>query len=235
MINNCLYYKPSNNPNDANSISLRLVVPPSLVKAALMISHDTPIAGHFGVKKSLQRSRSSFFWPNQFTDVCNYISRCEICQKRNFQGMRKAKIKALPVVTQPLQRVGIDLIGKLSPSRSGNCYILTIVDHFTRFVQAYPLPNKQSATVSKAFMDFVCRYGCPEHVVSDRGSEFTSNVFHELLKSLKSKLHLTTSFHPQSNGMTESFNKLLKNTLLLSFQRCKLMFILGMNNFPVPY
>ena len=211
--NKCLYLMRTKDPQENDSVRLRLVVPPSLKKEALILSHNSTLGGHYGVKKTLYRCRQMFYWPNQCSDVQKHIAHCEICQKRNFNGMTRAQIRQLPVVDYPLQRVGVDLIGKISSSYSGNCFILTIVCHFSRFVQAYALPNKQTETICRAFLDYVCRYGCPEHIVSDRGSEFISSTFREILSQLKAKLHLTTAYHPQSNGMTEAFNKLLKNTL----------------------
>lgn len=211
--NNCLYLFQPNDKNENDIVQMRLIVPPTMIKEALYLSHNTTLGGHFGVKKSLHRSRKMFYWPNQCTDIQKHIAHCTECQRRNFQGVTRAQIRQLPVVSYPLQRVGIDLIGKISPSHSGNNYILTIVCHFSRFVQAYPLSNKKTETIARAFMDYVCRYGCPEHIVSDRGTEFNSALFKEVLCKLKSKLHLTTAFHPQSNGLTEAFNKLLKNTL----------------------
>ena len=205
----CLYYLDESRAE----VKTRLVVPASMKREALYLSHDTPLGGHFGVRKTLERSREMFFWPNQADDVKRYVQQCQVCQKRNVVGLQRAKIGQLPMVTRPLERVGIDLIGKISPSLSGNQYVLTIVDHMTRFVQAYPLRNKNSETVAHAFLDFVCRYGCPEHIVSDRGSEFTAETFREVARLLQSKLHFTSAYHPQSNGMTEAFNKLIKNTI----------------------
>ena len=80
------------------------------------------------------------------------------------------------------------------------------------------MKDKQAKTVANAFLDYVCRYGCPENVVSDRGSEFTCNLFKEISSQLSFNLRYTTAFHPQSNGLTESFNKLLKNTLITLVQ-----------------
>ena len=207
--NNCLYYATKVN----DMIKFRLVVPKLYRKHALILCHDSTLGGHYGVKKSLEKAKTMFYWPNMVTDIQKYVGCCNICQCRNFQGLQKAPIGSLPVVTYPLERVGIDLIGKISPSYQGNKYILTIVCHFSRFVQAYALPDKRSATISRAFFDYVCHYGAPKHCVSDRGSEFIASDFREIAERLNTKLHLTTAFHPESNGQTEAFNKLLKNTL----------------------
>ena len=207
----CLYYLDRN--IEVGELKQRLVVPLVLRNRALELTHNSPTGGHFGVTKTLHHTKRLFFWPKMASDVKQHVTHCVTCQKRTYRNLVKAPIQALPPVRYPLQRVGIDLIGELSPSYSGNRYIFTIVCHFSRFVQAYALPNKHSETVADAFMDYICRYGCPEHIVSDRGGEFTAQVFSDLMKKLKMKTHLTTSYHAASNGMTEAFNKLIKNTL----------------------
>ena len=198
---------------------LRLVVPEELKRDALALAHDSTLGGHYGVEKTYQRAKTMFFWKNQVADVREHVRTCELCQKKNPRGQRKAPIGRLPPANEPLERVGIDLIGKMSPSLKGNHYILTIVCHFSRFVQAYAIPDKRTETVADRFLDFVCRYGAPRHVVSDRGSEFTSKVFQGALRLVQARTHLTSAYHPQSNGMTEAFNKLIKNTITPMVQR----------------
>ena len=211
----CLYYAEKLEEEGR----LRLVVPHDLKNEALKIAHDTTLGGHFGVEKTYHRTKTMFYWKTQISDVQAYVKSCDICQRRNPRGQLKAGIGRLPPANEPLERVGIDLIGKLSPSLRGNHYILTIVCHFSRFVQAYAIPNKRTETVANRFLDFVCRYGTPQHVVSDRGSEFTSRVFQDMLNRIKAKTHLTCAYHPQSNGLTEVFNKLLKNTIIPMVQQ----------------
>lgn len=211
----CLYLAQTGEVGEdtEGEVQIRLMIPESHKKQALLLSHDSTIGGHYGFKKTWHRAKKMFFWPNMMADVRQHVSNCITCQKRNHHGTLQAKIQNFPSVTQPMERVGVDLIGKISPSWKGYQYVLTIVCHFSRYVQAYPLRDKRAETVADAFLDYICRYGCPSHVVADRGSEFTSAIFKEVNALMNAKLHFTTAFHPQSNGMTESFNKLLKNTL----------------------
>ena len=216
MHDGCLFLieQQGNEEPESAEIKLRLVVPESLRQDALYLAHDSTLGGHFGVVKSVHRAKRMFYWPSLLRDVRQHIAACTICQRRKHQGRLKGKIQNFPAIYYPLQRVGVDLIGKLTPSLKGKSYILTIVDHFSRYVQAYALENKEANTIATAFLDYVCRHGCPENCVSDRGGEFTSNVSKEIGALLKIKLHFTTSFHPQSNGLTEAFNKLIKDTLV---------------------
>ncbi len=208
MHDGCLFLveQNGNEEPDSTEIKLRLVIPASLRQDALYMSHDTTLGGHFGVAKSAHRARRMFYWPSLLSDVRQHITACTVCQRRKHQGRLKGRIQDFPAIYYPLQRVG--------PSLKGKSYILTIVDHFSRYVQAYALENKEAKTVATAFLDYVCRHGVPENCVSDRGSEFTSNISKEIGALLKIKLHFTTSFHPQANGMTEVFNKLIKETLV---------------------
>ena len=162
----CLVEVVGDVESEQYEVKLRLVVPQSFHREALLIAHDSTLGGHYGFKKTLHHAKTMFFWSSLLSSVKKHIADCITCQKRNYQGTKFGKIQSLPPVKYPLQRVGVDLIEKLSPSLNSNCFILTIVCHFSRFVQAYALRDKQANTVANAFLDFLFRYGCPEHIVS---------------------------------------------------------------------
>ena len=209
----CLYMIENPDKEEDKPIKLRLCVPADLTIHALKLCHDVSISGHYGITKTLQRAKELFYWPKMNVQIKHHVQTCLTCQRRNWQGATKAKIKSLPPVYRPLQRVGMDLIGKISPSYNDNKYILTIVCHFSRYVCAYALPDKKADTIAKKFLEYVCIYGVPETVVTDRGTEFTAEVFRTILDLLQAKLSCTTAFHPQCNGMTESFNRLITTTI----------------------
>ena len=74
----------------------------------------------------------------------------------------------------PFERLYVDLVGPLGDGQTGPRYILTVEDHFTRWVMAVPIPNKENQTVAWALLDnVVFIYGCPEEIHSDQGKEFT--------------------------------------------------------------
>ena len=99
--------------------------------------------------------------------------------------------------------VTIDFL-HLEKGSSGNEYILMIVDHFTKFVQAYPTRNKSTKTVAKhLYNDFILRFGIPTKLLSDQGGEFESKVIHELSELAGVDKLRTTPYHPQTNGLCE--------------------------------
>ena len=98
---------------------------------------------------------------------------------------------------------------------SNGCrYILLIGDHFTKWYEAIPLPDQNAATTSDALLErWICRFGCPYSIHTDRGTTFESQLFANLLKKLEIDKTRTTAFHPQSNSVIERMKRTLLNML----------------------
>ena len=81
-------------------------------------------------------------------------------------------------VSEPLQRVAMDLLGPLDETERGNKYILVVVDYLSKWVEGYPLKDMTATTCADVFTrEFVCRYGFPLQVHSDQGRQFESALF----------------------------------------------------------
>ena len=89
----------------------------------------------------------------------------------------KAPLVLTPIVEKPLRRISVDIVGSLAVTSKNNKYFLTVVDHATHWVEAYPLPNHRAITVAKACTDFIARFGIPDEVLHDLGADFTSALF----------------------------------------------------------
>ena len=109
----------------------------------------------------------------------------------------------------------MDLIGPLPCTGNKNKYILTIIDYWTRWCEALPLPDKKAETVATAFMtQFVARYGCPMSILTDRGREFLNETFHGCCKDLMDSWKVrTTAYHAQTNGLCERLNGCIEKML----------------------
>lgn len=106
--------------------------------------------------------------------------------------------------------VALDFIEAL-PRVRGKSAILTVVDRFRKYYHFIPLAHPYSAeSVAQAFFAEIVRlHGVPQYMVSDRDTVFTSTFWRELMWLMGTKLHITSAFHPQSDGQSESANRVI--------------------------
>ena len=103
------------------------------------------------------------------------------------------------------------LIGLTSdPIKRSRLYILTLIDHFTRWLETRPLRNIEAKEVARGLFSIYCRQGAPVQIISDNGTEFTNKLHKELHEIYNCKLIFSSPYHPQTNGLVESSHKPLK-------------------------
>lgn len=121
--------------------TLQLVVPKARQAEVLKDLHDGVLAGHLGVEKMLARLKERFYWPGHFNDVQDWCRNCAICTSRKTPAP-KARAPLQSIKTgYPLQMVATDILGPFPESPAGNNYILVVADYFTRWAEAYAIPN----------------------------------------------------------------------------------------------
>jgi transposase InsO family protein len=119
----------------------------------------------------------------------------------------------------PMERVAMDILGPLPLTYQGNRYVLVVMDLFTKWTEAYPLPDQEAKTVAKVFVnEFVCRYGTPLQILTDQGTNFESQLFKEMCIFLHIDKVRTSTNHPQANGGVEQFNRTLAQMLTMYCQ-----------------
>ena len=120
----------------------------------------------------------------------------------------------MPVATGPWQMVGMDTIGPLPTSAGGYKYLVVMVDYFTRYVEAEPIVEQTTEELLRVFMKcVVCRHGMPERVLTDRGSPYISEVAQQMFNRMGVQRLMTTAYRPQTNGVVERINRVIKETL----------------------
>jgi hypothetical protein len=188
----------------------RLYIPPTspLLQEVLSAVHND---GHEGVQRTLHRLRRDFHSPNLRTTVQDFIRSCSVCQRHKSEHLHPAGLLLpLPVPTTVWADVGLDFIEAL-PRVNGKSVILTVVDRFSKSCHFIPLAHPYSAElVAQVFFAEIVRlHGVPQSLVSNRDPVFTSTFWRELMRLTGTKLHMTSAFHPQSDGQTEAANKII--------------------------
>jgi transposase InsO family protein len=113
-------------------------------------------------------------------------------------------------VNEPFEMVGVDVIGPLPQTTKGNEYLVVFTDYLTKWPEAFAVPNQESLTIAKLLVEeIICKHGAPKKLLSDRGKNFLSDLMHDIATIMKIKKVNTTAYHPQTDGLTERFNKTL--------------------------
>lgn len=164
-------------------------------------------SGHFGVQKTEATIRRRFYWIGMRGDIESWCRECSTCAiGRNERHDQRAPLHSI-VSKTPLEIVAIDHV-KLEPSRSAYTYAMTIIDHYTKFVVAVPVKDLMAKTTANVFWkNFLLPYGWPEKILTDQGSAFESQLFHELCSLHNCQKNRTTAYHPQGNGLCEKMNQ----------------------------
>ncbi|KAM7312534.1 uncharacterized protein ISCGN_009439 [Ixodes scapularis] len=183
----------------------QVVVPRTLRHHILSLAHDIAMAGHQGIKRTSDRVLESFYWPGVLADVKRFVRSCDLCQRTIPKGMvSNAPLGRMPIIETPFERVSIDLIGPLSPtSKNENQFILTLVDFSTGYPEAVALTSTDSKTVAEGLIEILSRVGLPSEIISDKGTNFTSELMNEVTELLSIKHLLSIPYHSKCNGLVE--------------------------------
>ncbi|KAK2899936.1 hypothetical protein Q8A73_013065 [Channa argus] len=124
------------------------------------------------------------------------------------------------LVGAPMERVGVDILGPFPTTEAGNRYILVAMDYFTKWPEAYAVPDQTATTAAQRLVeDMFSRFGVPEELHSDQGRNFESQLFAEVCQRLGVRKTRTTPLHPQSDGLVERFNRTLATQLAILTSR----------------
>jgi hypothetical protein len=205
-----LFYQPSKQQEPL------LVIEETKLRRVLEEGHAGTNGGHFGLEATYLKLKENFYWPRMYKIIEDFVHTCPICQRR---GKPKKNNTLTPIkVSEPFELIGIDLIGPLEITSSGNRYIIVMTEYLTKWVEAKAIPDKKASTVAKFLHnDVIARFGTPKRILSDQGSEFLNETIKALQEVMKIQGIYATPYHPQTNGQTERTNKTLC-TILTNYQ-----------------
>lgn len=176
--------------------------------------HLLPSSGHAGIRRMISNIKRRYFWPKLEKDVIDFVNRCDKCKRQKHFKYIKEPMVITDTGYSAFDRIYLDLVGPLSKDSDNYKYILTLQCDLSKYVEAYPLRNKDTFSVATAFINnFVLRYGIPRNIISDRGTEFISNVMKEMCKILKINQISSMAYHHQTIGSLENTHKHLMSFL----------------------
>ncbi|KAJ9532677.1 hypothetical protein QJQ45_010761 [Haematococcus lacustris] len=178
--------------------------------------HDAAYSGHSGITKTLQRLRAVFWWSTMREDVRHYVANCDACQHNKAATQKPGGLlQPLSVPGWRLESISMDLIVKLPKSHEGYDSICVFVDRLSKMVHFAPCNESMDAMgFAKLSIKHIFRlHGLPREVITDRGAHFHNLFWEGVCEQLHIKRCLSTAYHPQSDGQTERYNRVLEEML----------------------
>lgn len=173
---------------------------------------------HPGNKATARLLKERFIWPKLAADCREWVKTCLQCQKSKILRHTKSPLATFRCPDTRFAEVHIDIVGPLPPSK-GYQYLLTCVDRFSRWPEAFPISDQTALTVAETFFSqWVARFGVPVKIVTDQGRQFESELVGALCKLLGTKRKHTCAYNPRANGLVERFHRQLKESLMCGLE-----------------
>ncbi|XP_069104102.1 uncharacterized protein [Argopecten irradians] len=147
-------------------------------------------------------------------DIRDFIRACDECQRQNHLKKISAPLQPIQVKDEAFAMVGMDLVGPLHETEHGYKYIAVVTDYFTKWPEVKAIRSKSAIEISEFIVEIICRHGTPKVILTDQGREFCNEMNEELCQRLNIEHKVTSAYHPQTNGLTERFNKTLCDSLV---------------------
>lgn len=187
------------------------IIPESYRSTLLHQNHNTPAAGHLGFEKTAARVREVGYWVGMLSDIEKYCRECTVCQSTKPPAPANAPLVNVPI-GQAWEMVAVDIL-EVPVSQNNNRYLLVVQDYMTKWVEAIPIPNQTAKRITTELVKIFSRYGLPDILHSDQGSNFESTILHQTLDAFGVTKSRTTAYHPAGDGLVERFNRSLLQML----------------------
>ena len=198
--------KPNQKPNKP------ILIPRSLRHQICKTVHEE--SGHRGRDETVNRCSKHFYWPNMEKTAMSVRNECPVCEERGPAPKPQKGLLVPAIAAYPFQRVCVDFVGPWPVATGGYRYILTVLDTWSRWLEAFPTKTASAAEVTEILVkEIFTRYGLPERIHSDRGTHFTAKSVQELAKELKIIWELGPAYSPKSNNV-ESHHRTLSGMIV---------------------
>ncbi|KAK1916916.1 hypothetical protein P3342_004471 [Pyrenophora teres f. teres] len=154
-------------------------------------AHSSGPAGHPGRVKTLDLITRTWWWPGMSRDIEQYVKACDLCVRSKASRLAPPGIPTTLATTTPRTYQ----------------HLLVVVCRLTKMRHLIPVTSLNANELADAFVSRVyCLHGCPDNIVSDRGTQFVSEFWTQLSQRLGVTLKHLSSFYPETDGQTERVN-----------------------------
>ena len=196
----------------------KLIVPGKKRAEIIKMAHET--MAHIGIKKTSHLLHQSYYWLNMDLDIKLVIASCKHCAERKCAPVKKHPSDSLSG-GHPFDKVSIDITGPLSTGKHGERYILGIIDNFSKFPALIPLKVATAEAIAQAmYKHWICVFGVPTVIHSDRGTEFENQLMADLCKLLGIRKSRASPYYPQGDGIIERLFRTMKD-MVYATTKCR--------------
>ena len=179
------------------------------LRVRLAVCAHAGLAGHHGVTTTIARLTQYFWWDTIPRDITTFVNACIHCLSVRGGAKVPRPLGHQIRATRPQQWLHMDYL-YISPAgvtATGDQYILTLIDAFSKYTMLTACPAADSASAINALLRWFSTWGVVTNLTSDQGAHFTSTVFAALTGRLGIRHHFTTAYCPFANGLVERANK----------------------------
>jgi transposase InsO family protein len=169
------------------------------------------VCGHHAAPHTLVGNAfcQGFYWPTVVADASEIVRTCEGCQ---FYA-RKTNLPAHTLQTIPVTWSfavwELDIVGALRKAPGGYTHLLVAIDKLSKWVEVCPITNLRAEQAVTFFIDIIYRFGAPNSIITDNGSQFTGRKFLEFCYKFHIHVDWAAVAHPQTNGQVERANGMI--------------------------
>lgn len=194
--------------DDGSLVKWKVIIPDKYIETVLHELHSSATGGHQGVNKTLATVKNRFIWYGMTADVRSWVRQCDKCSVRKHPARKPRAALQQFKPGEPMQIVAMDILGPLPESYRGNRYILVVGEYFTKWVEAFSIPDQETTTIARCLVEqFICRFSVPHQLHSDQGRNFEAAIIKDICTLLGIEKTRTTPYHPSSDGFVERFNR----------------------------
>ena len=186
---------------DCSTGTNRPLVPPSL--QSQLIRHYQNMA-HVGIRATHRLIQSRYVFPSMKKKIRDFVKTCVGCQRSKVTRHIVSPLSPIPVPNKRFHTIHVDICGSFPPSQTYT-HLLECVDRFSRWVEAYPMPDQTINFVICAFNKHLQTFGACSVIHSDSGCQFTSAAFRDYCQFIGTNHRISSVRYPQSNGLAQGW------------------------------